>query len=285
MSDEQQPGGRFCPNCGTQAGAAKFCPECGTDLSVVRRALQGGQASEADSPARTVRTTGGRRRAGTDSGSAQPSAPRPPAAGFRAGGLSPWILIGGAAVAVAIILVVVFLGVRSGSSSSSTSGSPGSSATPSATPVVANTSGTYAQLVKRANDLYDQGSAAFGSSQFAQSAAYFGAAATIYQAAWNKKSGDPNVGTDWATSVFYSGDISSAMSIVEMVLAKNPTFQPALLNKGNFLAHQAQLADPSGKSSAAKKFNAQAKAVYQQAASVDPTSKWGKQAAAAAAAL
>jgi hypothetical protein len=285
MSDDQQAGGRFCPNCGTQAGEAKFCPECGTDLSAVRRALQGEQPSEADSPARIVRTTGGRRRAaGTDSG--QPGGPRPPAAAVRPRGLSPWILLGGAAVAVAIILVVVFLGVGSGSSSSSSSSSSSTGTSGgSATPVPADTSGTYAQLVARANDLYDKGSTAFSSSQFAQSAAYFGAAATIYQTAWNKKAGDPNVGTDWATSVFYSGDISGAMSIVEMVLAKNPTFQPALLNKGNFLAHQSQLAEQAGKTADAAKFKTQAKAAYQQATSVDPTSKWGKQAASAAAAL
>ena len=282
MSDDRQAGGRFCPNCGTQAGEAKFCPECGTDLSAVRRALQGEQSPEADSPARAVRTTGGRRRAGGGAGPAQPSGPRPPAAAVRSRGLSPWILLGGAAVAVAIILVVVLLGLRSGSSSVSSSTSTPSQ---SATPVAADTTGTYAQLVARANDLYDKGSTAFGSSQFAQSAAYFGAAATIYQTAWNKKAGDPNVGTDWATSVFYSGDISGAMSIVEMVLAKNPTFQPALLNKGNFLAHQSQLADQAGKTADAAKFKTQAKAAYQQATSVDPTSKWGKQAASAAAAL
>lgn len=281
MSDHQQASGRFCPNCGTQVDEAKFCPECGTDLIAVRRALRGEQPSAADVPARTVRTTGGRRRAGADTGPAEPSGPRPPAAAVHSRGLSPWILIGGAAVAVAVILVVVLLGVKGGTSSGSTSTSTSSQ---SATPVAADTSGTYAQLVSRANGLYDQGGAAFGKN-LSQSVNYFGAAAKIYQAAWQKKAGDPNVGTDWATSVFYSGDIQSALSIVEMVLAKNPSFQPALFNKGNFLFHQAQQADPTGKSAESKKLNAQAKAVYQQAAAVDPKSDIGKQAAAAAAAL
>jgi hypothetical protein len=281
MSDDQHLSGRYCPNCGTQVGEAKFCPECGTDLSVVRRALRGEQPPAADAPARTVRTTGGRRRAGANTGPAEPSGPRPPAAAVRSRGLSPWILIGGAAIAAAVIIVVVLLGVRSGTSSGST---PTSTSSQSATPVAADTSGTYARLVSRANGLYDQGAAVF-SKNIAQSVDYFVAAAKIYQAAWQKKAGDPNVGTDWATSVFYSGDAQSALSIVEMVLAKNPSFQPALFNKGNFLFHQAQQADPTGKSAAAQKLNAQAKAVYLQAAAVDPKSDIGKQAAAAAAAL
>ena len=268
--------GRFCPYCGTQAGEAKFCPECGTDLGAVRRALQGDEPPAPGPPG--GRTTGGRRAAGA---APVQSPPRPPAAGVRPRGISAWILIGGAVVAIAIIAAVVILGVRSGSSSGSTSTSTSGG---SATPVPADTSGTYQQLVTRADGLYDQGSAAF-STNLSQSANYFGAAAKIYQAAWQKKAGDPNVGTDWATSVFYSGDIQGALSIVGMVLAKNPAFQPALYNKGLFLAHQAQLADPAGTSADAKKLNAQAKAAYQQAAAVDPKSNVGKQAAAAAAAL
>ena len=281
MSDEQ-PSGRYCPNCGTQVGEAKFCPECGTDLSAVRRALRGEQPSEADPPARTVRTTGGRRRAGSGTGPAEPSEPRPPAAAVGSRGLSPWILVGGAVVAVAVILVVVLLGVRGGGTSSGSTSTGTSSQ--SATPVAADTSGTYSQLVNRANGLYDKGATAF-SKNLSQSVNYFGAAAKIYQAAWKKKSGDPNVGTDWATSVFYSGDIQGALSIVEMVLVKNPSFQPALFNKGNFLFHQAQQIDPTGKSAESKKLNAQAKAIYLRAAAVDPKSDLGKQAAAAAAAL
>jgi hypothetical protein len=282
MNADQPSSGRFCPNCGTRVDEAKFCPECGTDLSAVRRALQGEQPAQTGAPAPLVRTTGGRRRAGGGPAAGGPSAPQPPVARVRSGGLSPWILVGGALVAVAIVVVVVFLGVRGASSptSSSVSTSGGS-----VTPVSADTSGTYAQLVVRANGLYDQGSTAFAKGQWSQSANYFGAAATIYQTAWKKKAGDPNVGTDWATSVFYSGDIAGAMSIVEMVLAKNPSFQPALYNKGNFLAHQAQLAKESGKSADVTKFNAQAKAVYLKAAAVDPKSTIGKQAAAAAAAL
>jgi hypothetical protein len=279
MSDDEQRRGRYCPNCGTQVGDAKFCQECGTDLSAVRRALQGDEPVAPDPQARTVKKTGGRGGAGGGSGAVQP--PRPPSAA-RYRGLSPWILIGGAAVAVAVILVVVFVGLRSGSSTGSTSTA---SSGGSASPVPADTSGTYAQLIVRGNGLYDQGSAAFSKNEFSQSANYFGAAAKIYQAAWKKKAGDPNLGTDWATSVFYSGDIPGALSIVEMVLAKNPKFQPGLYNKGNFLAHQAQLADQSGKSADAKRYNAQAKTAYQQAAAVNPKSDVGKQAAAAAAAL
>jgi hypothetical protein len=281
MSDDEQQRGRFCPNCGMQVGEAKFCPECGTDLSAVRRALRGDEPPAPAAP-RGGRTTGGRRGAGGGSGPTQPPPSPAPAADVRSRGISAWILIGGAVVAVAIIAVVVIIGMRGGSSAGS--GSAGSTGG-SASPVPADTSGTYQQLVTRANGLYDQGSAAFGRNEFSQSANYFGAAAKIYQVAWQKKAGDPSVGTDWATSVFYSGDIQGALSIVEMVLAKNPTFQPALYNKGNFLAHQAQLAGQAGKSADAKKLNAQAKAAYQQAVAADPKSAVGKQAAAAAAAL
>jgi hypothetical protein len=280
MSDTEQPPGRFCPTCGTLAGAANFCPECGTDLSAVRRVLRGGEPAappSASTSSTAGKTTGGRR----DAGSSTSQAPAPPAAAWSRG-ISPWVLFGGAAIALAIIVAVVFVGLRTGSSSGSV---PPSSTGASASAVPADTSGTYQQLVTRANALYDKGAAALGKSQFQQSANYFGAAATIYQAAWKKEAGDLNVGTDWATSVFYSGDIQGALAIVEMVLAEDPTFQPALYNKGDFLANQAQLADQSGMSADASKLNAEAKAAYQQAAAADPASSLGKQAAAAAAAL
>ena len=93
------------------------------------------------------------------------------------------------------------------------------------------------------------------------------------------------MGTDWATSQFYAGDITQALALVNMVLAQSPRFQPALFNKGNFLAHQALLAKQDGNASSAATLTAQAKATYQQAVSVDPASDVGKQAAAAAAAL
>ena len=254
------PQGNFCPNCGAEVAKAKFCPECGLDLRGVRRALERDGRGEPGAPP-----------------------PRPPARG----GLSPWVLYGGAALAVAIIAVVVVVGVDHGSRGAPAA-TPTAAATPlsgSASPVAADTTGTYKQLVSRADGLYNQGAAAFGNGQLPQAAAFFSAAAKEYAAAWQKQAGDPSVGTDWATSQFYAGDIAQALSIVNMVLAKSPRFQPALFNKGNFLAHQALLATQDGNASNAAALNAQAKAVYQQAVNVDPSSDVGKKAAAAAAAL
>lgn len=263
--------GRFCPNCGAEVAEAKFCPECGTDLQAVRRALeQGGRGEPAAPSPRSERPAG------------EPTLANPP----PGRGLSPWIIYGGAALAVAIIAVVVIIGLDR--DSGTTTAAPTAVTTPgsgSASPVAADTSGTYKQLVTRANGLYDQGATAFTDGQVSQAAAFFSAAAEVYAAAWKKQPGDPSVGTDWATSQFYAGDIAEALGIVDMVLAQSPRYQPALFNKGNFLAHQALLAKQDGNTSNVAKLNAQAKAAYRQAVSIDPKSDVGKQAAAAAAAL
>jgi tetratricopeptide (TPR) repeat protein len=140
-------------------------------------------------------------------------------------------------------------------------------------------------LVRRANGLYDKGAKAFAASDLGKTVAYFAAAAEVYQAAWKKKPGDPGVGTDWATSQFYAGDVARALGTIQMVLATNPDYQPALYNKGNFLAHAALLATESGQTAAAAALKERAKAAYEQAAKVDPSSDLGKRAARAAAQL
>jgi hypothetical protein len=53
--------------------------------------------------------------------------------------------------------------------------------------------------------------AAFRSENFEQGTAYFQAASHVYAAAWKKQSTDPNVGTEYATSLFFSGDIDGAV--------------------------------------------------------------------------
>jgi hypothetical protein len=272
VSGPETGGARFCPNCGTEVAGAKFCPECGTDLAAVHEALQRGAE--------------GTPKSGRQGGSPRATAVAPPAGravkdrAAAQAGIPRWILIGGAAAAALVIIAVVLYAVL-GPGGGATGG--GTTSTPS--PVAADTSGTYAQLIDRGNGLYDQGSSLFSDGKVTEAATYFTAAAKVYEAAWQKQPGDPNLGTDWATSLFYAGDITAAVKQVDMVLAKNPDFQPALYNKGNFLEHAARLAEDGGKTSDAATLKAQAKAAYEKAAAVDPTSAIGKQAAAAAKAL
>jgi len=267
VSGREASGGRFCPNCGSEAADAKFCPQCGTDLAAVREALwqsaQGGLRTAADSSA--PRATGG------SSGRTAPQA-----------GIPRWVLIGGGTVAALVIAAIVLYAVFGSQDGGSVGAGASSGATTTASPVAADTGGSYAQLVDRGNGLYDQGSSLFTAGKVTEAATYFAAAAKVYAAAWQKQPGDANLGTDWASSLFYSGDISAALEQVDVVLAKNPGFQPALYNKGNFLQHAARLAEDAGDSSAVATLKAQAKAAYKKAVAVDPTSTVGKQAAQAA---
>ena len=75
---------------------------------------------------------------------------------------------------------------------------------------------------------------------------HFAAAAKVYKAAWKQQATDPNVGTDYATSLFYSGDTAGALKRVKVVLAKSPDFQTAHLNKGVYLETAAQTARDGG---------------------------------------
>ena len=136
-------------------------------------------------------------------------------------------------------------------------------------PVSADTSGSYGALVERANGLYDQGAAAFDAKQYDQGAAYFEAAAKVYAAAWKQQSTDPGVGTDYATSLFYSARIEPAISQIEKVLAQSPEFQTAWFNKGNYLAEKARQADEDGDAKTAKAAFADARVAYQKAVSLD----------------
>ena len=79
---------------------------------------------------------------------------------------------------------------------------PGRRASSRSAPTPAGATG---RSCERANGLYDQGAAAFDAEQYDQGAAYFEAAAKVYAAAWKQQSTDPGVGTDYATSLFYSG--------------------------------------------------------------------------------
>jgi hypothetical protein len=305
----------YCPACGADADDAKFCPECGTNLkdlvgppacsacgAEVRvgamfcpewgepaRGASGRGRARDEAPQESVEAaataTGGGRRTGTRGKSAgtrqqrrqQPAAAKgkntaPPKPVGRVSPLVAWGVI--IAIAAVAAVVIVFYAVGSGGGSG-TAASPGAAALQ---PVAADTSGSYTELVQRANALYDQGSAKFQAKQYAQGAEYYLAASKVYAAAWKQKADDPSVGTDFATSLFYSGKIAAALAQVDKVLAQSPEFQTAWFNKGNYLAEQASQADKAGNAKAAKTAYAGARVAYRKAISLDPTSSSGQQA-------
>ncbi len=177
--------------------------------------------------------------------------------------------------AVVVILIVVF--VTTGGGGEPTGAAP-TGGTQSVQPVAADTSGSYGELVERGNGLYDQGAAAFESQQYDQGAAYFAAAAKVYAAAWKQQSTDPGVGTDFATSLFYSGRIEPAIEQVEQVLTQTPTFQTGWFNKGNYLAEKARLAEQDGSAKVAKAAYADARVAYEKAVALGAESASGQQA-------
>jgi tetratricopeptide (TPR) repeat protein len=180
-----------------------------------------------------------------------------------------WIWLGFAAIAVVAVAGVVIAG----------GGSDNGLAAPVAGPVAADTSGSYTELVDRANGLYDQGITAFGKNDDAGGVEYFGAAAEVYRAAWKKQPGDPNVGTDRAVALFYSRHHDEALQQIDVVLKKNPDFQTGHLNRGIFLQTEASEAKDGGDAEKGADFLAQAKTALEKAVSLDPTSEVGKHAA------
>jgi outer membrane protein assembly factor BamD (BamD/ComL family) len=247
----------YCPECGNDAGSAKFCPECGADLSNIKSALQG-------------KTTG------RQGGQAGAGGAGKPAAAPAATGLSPAVIWGGfGALAVVVLVAVVMisggLGGKADNATSAQSGSP-------VVKVKADVSGSYRELVQKANTLYDKGDQAFQGQNFDQGVAYFQAAGMTYAAAWKKQQNDPAVGTDFATSLFYSGATDAALSQIQAVIKKFPDYQPAQYNLGNYLAHKAAFAKQSGDKKAAGKAYKAAAAAYAAAVALDPTSDVGKQA-------
>ena len=259
----------YCPECGNDAAGAKFCPECGANLSGVKDALSGKPGAKPGGA--KAAQGGGSGAASKDSGGAPKR-------------LSPAVIWGGfAALAVIVILVVVMVSGGFGGEA----GDPGTTDT-SAGPVQAvdaDTSGSYDDLVARANGLYDKGDAAFQNQDFEQGGAYFAAAAKVYSAAWKKQATDPAVGTDLAVALFYSGDIESALKQVDVVLKDNPEFQKGWLNKGVFLSHEARIIEQDGDKKQAQKLTDEAKAAFTEAVAIDPASEAGKQADASLQAL
>jgi hypothetical protein len=273
----------YCPECGNEAGEAKFCPECGADLGAVRGALKGkaaakGPGSKAGRGRQGAAAAGGKGGAGSGGPAGRKAAPAP------SGGLSPRVLWAIIAVVAIAVVVAVALTAGGGDEPTADAGS-GDTPTAAATPVPADLSGGYRELVQRAHDLYDQGDALIQAGDFEQGVEYFAAAAQVYEAAWAKEPGDPSVGTDWATSLFYSGDFDGAVAQVEVVLEESPDFQPAWFNLGNYLQHQARMAEGSGDAAEAERLYEAAREAYEKAAEIDPASETGVEAAARAAEL
>ena len=185
-----------------------------------------------------------------------------------------WGGFGALAIVVIVIVVMVSGGFGGGSTDETTANASGAPAQA----VTADTSGSYEELVSRANDLYDQGDAAFQEQDFEQGGAYFAAAAEVYAAALKKQPGEPSVGTDYAVALFYSGDIPGALAQIELVLKDNPDFQKAWLNKGIFLTHEGRIAEQQGDKKEADKLYAQAKTALTKAVAIDSKSDAGKQA-------
>ena len=251
----------YCPECGNDAAEAKFCPECGANLGGVKDALSG-KTTEPPS--------------GKPAQSGKKASPPPASAAKPAGRLSPAVIWGGFGVLAIVVIVIVVM--ASGGFGGKSGGNGSASSSASATAVSADTSGTYRELVTRGNELYDKGDAQFTKQNFEQGSAYFTAAAKVYAAAWKKQPGDPALGTDYSVALFYSGDIAGALQQVDSVIAANPDFQKAWLNKGIFLSHEARLSEQNGDKAQAKKLYAQARVALTKAVALDPTSDGGKQA-------
>ena len=251
----------YCPECGNDAGSAKFCPECGADLAGVQDALSGKTGA-----AKAAKQGGGATSATTATASGGPKR------------ISPAVIWGGfGALALVVIVVVVMVSGAFGGGGSGDDPAASASGAP-AQAVSADTSGSYEELVSRANDLYDQGDSAFQNQDFEQGGAYFAAAAKVYAAAWKKQATEPTVGTDYAVALFYSGDIPGATAQIDAVLKANPDFQKAWLNKGIFLSHEGRISEQRGDKKAAQKLFAEAKTALTRAVAIDPKSDAGKQA-------
>jgi hypothetical protein len=272
----------FCPECGFDADDAKFCPECGTDLDGIRGAV-GRERGRSGGDAAKPRSTGAKKaRRSPDPGVKRSAAsgPKPQTSGVNP--LYLWIVI--AVIAVAVVIAIV---LTQGSSGSETAGGGSNTTTAGSAPALSEVdiSGSYDELVAAGNGYFDTGAPFIESDQLAEAVPWFAAAAKAYGAAWKKQPGDPAMGTDLATSIFYSAtsaaDIEKAVTQIDKVIAENPDFQNARFNKGNYVAMLARMAEQKGDAAAAKKLFAEAKAEYEAAVAIDATSGSGQAAAAA----
>lgn len=94
--------------------------------------------------------------------------------------------------------------------------------------------------VQLGNAYFDWGDAQQRDNRQLQANANFTLAADAYRKGLSYGKDDPNVRTDMATALFYSGDSSTAIREIEAVLKKSPKHENALLNSGVFYANSAQ---------------------------------------------
>jgi tetratricopeptide (TPR) repeat protein len=195
---------------------------------------------------------------------------------------------------VIAVVVVVAVILTQGSSEPDASGGAAGAGGQSELPVPSQgapklaqveTNGSYDELVEAGHAYYDSGDALKASGRDDEAVGWFAAAAKVYAAAWKLKPGDPALGTDYATAIFYSATtperIRAAIDQVDTVIASDPDFQMARFNKGIYVSELAQRYAESGRTAEAERLFAQARAEYEAAVAIDSASPTGQAAAAA----
>lgn len=94
--------------------------------------------------------------------------------------------------------------------------------------------GNYELNVLQGQEYFDWAAEVMQSTQGKQGEDLWTAAVPFYQAALKTRPGDPNVTTDYSIALYYSGETTTAISVVEQVITGNPSFAPARFNAGIF---------------------------------------------------
>lgn len=102
---------------------------------------------------------------------------------------------------------------------------------------------SYTVLVSQGNTYFDWALEVQQASQTGADRPMWLSAAVYYGRAVSVQPGDPNVATDYAVSLFYSGDVQSAIGVIEPVLMENPEFAVAFYNAGIFYNAAGRSAD------------------------------------------
>ena len=275
----RQLGGTPAPPAGT--------PEVPGTTAVTQTAPPPFPSARAAAQAPPPTTTAGY---GPPPGTSPGQAPLPSGGGRR--GMSTGLIIGIIAV-VAVVAVGGFLAYRSLSgkkdkpvAAASAQPMAAASAQPVAaatTPAATDTGSTgdtgvaYVDLVTEANTLYDRGAAVLESDREAAKQ-YFLDAADAYESAWKMSQSDPAVGTDYATALYFSGDIDGSIAQGEVAIKAFPDFQNAFFDLGvSYHAKANSVSAPEERES----YLDAARDAYRRAKSIDPWSDTGKAAAQA----
>ena len=162
---------------------------------------------------------------------------------------SLWVKIVLIFVVVAFVVSLVpalFLGNNAGTQDASGASETGAAleqiandhlpAVTSYTGVLSSEPTSYTALVGLGNTYFDWGSQiqqAIGASTGNDLPMWL-SAATLYNQALTVQPGDPNVATDFAIALFYSGQTDRAIEVIEQVQVESPEFGPAYFNAGVF---------------------------------------------------